>query len=74
MKNKPIEWLKTIRISRNLSTYKVSKLAHISQSHYSMIENGKRGVSIKAAKKIAGALGFEWTKFYDTTIENDHPA
>ena len=65
MQNKPVEWLKSIRASSNLSTYEVASRAGISQSHYSMIENGQRGIAPKTAKKIALVLGFEWTKFYD---------
>ena len=62
------QWLKEIRISRNLSTYDVSKLADISQSHYSMIENGSRRASVENAKRIAQVLGFDWTRFFDEPI------
>lgn len=65
MKNEPVKWLKAIRTSARLSTYEVASRAGISQSHYSMIENGQRGIAPKTAKKIALVLGFEWTKFYD---------
>lgn len=65
MKNKPVKWLKEIRISANLSTYAVAERAGISQSHYSMIENGQRSASVSVAKRIARVLGFDWSKFYD---------
>lgn len=37
----------------------------ISQNFYSWIEQGKRTPSVDVAKKIAAALGFEWTRFFD---------
>lgn len=42
----------------------VSAKASISESMYSLIENGKRRPSVEAAKRIAAVLGFDWTKFY----------
>lgn len=64
------QWLKKLRISAGLSTYKVAKLAGISQSYYSSIETGVRGnpLNVDVAKKIAEALGFDWTMFYDEDI------
>lgn len=61
-----LDWLKNIRKAANLSTYKASKGIGISQSHYSSIENGSRGVTVTNAKKIASFFGFDWTKFFDT--------
>lgn len=43
----------------------VAKGSGISESYYSMIESGERNVPVDTAKKIAEALGFEWTKFYE---------
>lgn len=61
------EWLKEIRTAAGYSTYKAAKLAGISQSYYASIENGARGnpLNVDVAKKIADALNFEWTRFYD---------
>lgn len=65
MRNEPILWLKDERKKKKLSTYKVANMAGISQSHYSMIENGSRSARAQTAKKIAGVLGFEWTRFFE---------
>lgn len=48
----------------NLTQEQVAKLAGISRSAYSNIENG-RGLSVKLAQKIAKALRFDWKLFFD---------
>ena len=60
-------WLIEIREKIGISQYKAAELAGISQSYYASIEVGSRGNPLKVdiAKKIANALGFEWTKFYE---------
>lgn len=58
-------WLIFFRKQKGLSQLEVSKLTDISQQMYGAIENGKRSPSPKLAKKIAKALGFDWTKFYE---------
>jgi transcriptional regulator with XRE-family HTH domain len=32
---------------------------------YSVVETGERKPSVKTAKKIANAFGFDWTKFFE---------
>lgn len=61
------QWLKALRIAAGYSTYKTAKLAGISQSYYASIEAGIRGnpLNVDVAKKIAEALGFDWTRFYE---------
>lgn len=60
-------WLKGIREKAGLSQMAVAQKAGISQNYYSSIETGIRGnpLNVDVAKKIAAALGFEWTRFYD---------
>ena len=60
-------WLKELRTEARYSTYKVAELAGISQSYYASIEAGIRGnpLNVDVAKKIAEALGFDWTRFYE---------
>jgi len=48
-----------------LSQEEVSCAVEIAQASYSNIENGKREPSVPVAKRIAAALGFDWTRFYD---------
>lgn len=63
-------WLNTIRKNKNFTMSEVANGAEISESYYSMIENGTRGVPVPTAKKIAKVLKFDWTKFYDTDPED----
>ena len=58
------KWLKEARQTRKMATYEVAAKAQISQTHYSDIENGKRGPSVKMAKRIAAVLLFDWTAFF----------
>lgn len=58
----PRTWL--IEIRGKLTQEQVAKLAGISRSAYSNIENG-RGLSVKLAKKIAAALHFDWNLFFE---------
>lgn len=62
--NKELKWLKELRNKKDMSTYEVAEKIGISQSLYSSIENGLRGVTVENAKRIARFYGFEWTKFY----------
>lgn len=53
--------LKQIREQMGLTTAEAANLSGISQSYYSLIENGTRGnpLNVDIAKKIASALNFE---------------
>lgn len=63
-------WLKTIRReSNNLTQEQVAKMAGISRTMVTEIENGKANPSVDVAKRIAAVLGFDWTLFFD-----DEPA
>ncbi len=64
-------WLKEIREKAGLSSYKAAELSGISQSYYFSIETGSRGnpLNVDVAKKIAEALGFDWTRFYEDESE-----
>ena len=66
-------WLKNIRESKGYSTYKAADLSGISQSYYVAIEAGERGNPLKeeVAKKIARALDFPWTRFYEELNEKE---
>jgi transcriptional regulator with XRE-family HTH domain len=43
----------------------VGLMANISESMYSLIENGKRRPSVDVAKRIAAVLNFDWTLFFE---------
>lgn len=55
------EWL--IEIRGNRTQEEVARMAGISRSAYSNIENG-RGLSVKLAKQIGRALLFDWKLFF----------
>jgi len=57
--------LKEIRIDKGLTQEKAATLSGIGTSYYGMIETGVRRPSPENAKKIANALEFDWTRFYD---------
>ena len=63
------DWLVNKRIKKGFSQKKVSELIAISQPSYCNIENGERRPSVETAKKIAEALGFDWTRFYEDESE-----
>ena len=56
------DWLVTLRGDR--SQQAVADKAGISQSGYALIETVSRNPSVAMAKKIASALDFDWTRFY----------
>lgn len=58
-------WLIAIRESCKYSQKEVAELSGISQPSYSNIENGERNPAVETAKKIAKALHFDWTRFYE---------
>lgn len=59
----PRMWL--IEKRGNLSQQEVALKASIDRSFYTQIENGTRNPSVNTAKKIASALNFEWTIFFN---------
>ena len=56
------DWLITIRGDH--SQQAVANKIGMSQSGYASIETGARNPSVSMAKKIAAALGFDWTLFF----------
>lgn len=59
--------LKQLRTNIGKSQEEIADMAGVSQQYYSFIENGDRGkkLPVPTAKKIAGALGIDWTRFYE---------
>ncbi|GMA49372.1 putative HTH-type transcriptional regulator YqaF [Alicyclobacillus contaminans] len=48
-----------------LSQQEMADLVDISRSYYTNIELGMRRPGVDTAKRIAGILGFDWTRFYE---------
>lgn len=59
------EWLIGLRIQSGLTHQEVADLAEIDRSYYTQIENGNRNPRVPTAQKIAEALKFEWTLFFN---------
>lgn len=49
----------------NMTQTQVAKLCEISRGAYCNIENGRRGLSVSTAKKIAKVLKFDWKLFFE---------
>ena len=58
------EWLKNLRISKQMTQAEVAEQCGIATNHYCNIENGVRRPSPEVAQKLAGILGFSWERFY----------
>lgn len=58
-------WLVANREAKGFKQKEVSDAVGISQPSYCNIENGVKHPSVDTAKKIAGVLGFEWTRFFE---------
>ena len=64
-------WLKEIREQKNLTQKQVAEAVGISQQYYQFIEQGKRiePDKVENEKAIATYLGFDWTKFFETEVQ-----
>lgn len=58
-------WLKEARQKLGKTMKQIAETVGISECYYSQIEGGTRNCPVETAKKIADALGFEWTKFFE---------
>ncbi len=61
--------LKTLRNEKEMKGCEVAEKCKISYQYYNFIENERRRPSVEVAKRIAGVLGFEWTRFFE---EEEH--
>jgi len=48
-------------------------MSRLSRSFYTEIENGDKNPSVETAKKIASALGFDWTIFFNNQCREMQP-
>lgn len=58
-------WLLDKRNKAKLTQEEVAVIAQIRRPYYTQIESGVRSPSVKVAKEIANAIGFEWTLFFE---------
>lgn len=62
------KWLTKLRLEKDLTQDEVAQLSNIPRTTYSSIEQGRRRPSVEKAMKIAGALDFEWTLFFEPKL------
>lgn len=62
------EWLKNKRLEAGFTQEQVAKKAEIARTTYAMIEQGERDPSVEVAARIASALKFKWTLFFEGKV------
>lgn len=58
-------WLRKKREEVGLTQEQLAKKAGMARATYGHIESGERNATIASAKKIAKALSFSWTVFFE---------
>ena len=58
-------WLIRERRSRKQTQLDLASELGISRAYLAQIELGARNPSVRVAKKLAAALSFDWTRFFD---------
>ena len=59
------KWLQEERKKAEMTQREAAAAARISQPSYCLIEQGKRNPTVETAKRIAKAMGFAWTRFFE---------
>jgi putative transcriptional regulator len=59
------DWLRNKRLEKQLTQAQLAKMVGADATMISKIEVGERRPSVELAKRIAEALGFDWTRFYE---------
>ena len=59
------QWLTETRVRQGFKQKDIAQYAQISAASYCLIESGNRRPSVEVAKRIASALGFDWTRFFE---------
>lgn len=63
--------LKVKREAAGMTQEQLSQESGVKRTTIAMIESGKNTPSVANAKKLAGALGFNWFEFYEDGGEAD---
>lgn len=61
------DWMVAVREKKSLTQKDLATVVGTTRQMVSAIETNSRNPSVDVAKKIAEALGFDWTRFYDDT-------
>ena len=57
--------LDEMRKEKNMTQAELAKRIGVAQNTISQVETGERRPSVELAKRIAGVLDFDWTRFYE---------
>lgn len=60
------EWLVELRNKKGLTQEDVAIKSDVARAYITQIETGDRRPSVQVAKRIAEAVGFDWTIFFET--------
>jgi transcriptional regulator with XRE-family HTH domain len=60
------KWLQAKRCEMGMTHEEVASNSGIKRAYYTMIESGYRSPSVDVAKRIATALRFDWTIFFNS--------
>lgn len=63
--------LKLKRVEKNLTQQQLAEKIGVDRTLVSKIECGAASPSVGVAKRIASALGFDWTLFYEDDTDAD---
>lgn len=58
--------LKQVRKKAGLTQEDVARAVEVARESYTNIENGVRRPSVRVAKKLGKALGFDWSELFET--------
>lgn len=61
--------VKEKRLEKKLTQDDLARKAKVSRTMISKIESGQANPSVETAKKIAGVLGFKWSKIFEDKRE-----
>lgn len=57
--------LKNIRLGKKMTQHELAMETGLTHTSISRYESGKRTISVETAKKLAMALGVEWTDIFE---------
>ncbi len=60
-----MNWLKQHRENKKFTQEQVANISQVSRAYYTNIERGNKRPTPEVAMRIAAALDFDWTRFYE---------
>lgn len=60
-----MDWLKELRLNKNMTIRYVAEQVGVTESFISLLEHNKKRPSVALAKRLATLFDIDWTKFFD---------